>query len=245
MEIFKNIMKKLLFYSFLFLSFNVLGQDNKILIGVNFSPEYSYRMLKSTGKEHEEINIDNWIKHLNETETGKFGYTTGINAIYNFSKLFGIEIGVQYSVKGYQTKWTDLIFMVPEPGLPDKYKHRYEYGYIDVPLKANFTFGENKLRYIATAGFATNFLIEEKTIFVKKFGNKTEEQTNAKISSHTNKFNISSIIGAGVEYKISDKVSVRAIPSFKFGLIRTYDVPYISMYLWSAGIDIGIFYGIK
>ena len=240
-------MKKLLFCSFLFLSSNVLGQDNKILIGASFSPEYSYRTLKSTGKVNSfGMTDDDFVDLLNDREIGKFGFTTGISAIYNFSELFGIETGVQYSVKGYQTKWIEPNLLVEpnDPTVPDKWNFIYRYEYIDIPLKANFTFGKNRLRYIATAGITANFLIDAKEIFVGEYGDKTKKQKNFG-TSYCNNFNISPIIGAGIEYKITDKINIRAIPNFKYGLIKIYDDPYKSEHLWSAGIDIGIFYGIK
>lgn len=213
-------MKKLLFCSFLFLSFNVFGQEfNSFLIGASFSPEYSYRTL--TGINDELVNF------RNKNEIGKFGYTTGISIISNVSKLFGIEIGIQYSNKGYQTK-KPILIMMPEPWFPYERNVTYEYEYLDIPLKANFTFGENRLRYIATAGIIINF----------------------PISGNNSDFDFSPTIGAGIEYKITDKLILRAIPNFKHGilsngLVSSNNRKAYNEYLWSAGIEIGIFYGIK
>ena len=234
-------MKKLLLPFLLLLSINIFGQEfNKIQIAATFSPDYDYRTLKSTGKQDETGHTSNeMVDFLNDKDIGKFGFTTGVSAIYNFSKLFGIEIGVQYSDKGYQAKWREIELMEPNLVLY-KYKNISKYEYIDVPLKTNFTFGKNKLRYIATVGIAANFLIEAKAIS----DNETKKHTQI-TTSHYNKFNISPIIGAGIEYRISNKISLKAIPNFKYGLIKMYDTPYQSERLWNAGIDIGIYYGIK
>ena len=241
-------MKKLLFI-LLFLPAYLWGQSEfyKIQIGASFSPDYDYRTLKSTGKENEKITAKGTVDLRNDYEVGKFGYTTGISAIYNFSALFGIELGVQFSEKGYQTKVTKPTPMEKnDPAIPTNgWNFIYKYEYIDIPLKANFTFGKSRLRYIATAGFAANFLIEEKETTVMKFSEKTKKETYIRTSPYNNKFNISPVIGAGVEYNITNKISIRAIPNFKYGLMKIYDNPYMTTHLWNAGIDIGIFYGIK
>ena len=86
-------MKKLFFF-LLFLPTCLWGQGefSNIQIGASFSPDYNYRMLKSIG----EISyFDKMIDDKNNEKIGKFGYTTSINPIYNFSELFGLEIGVQ------------------------------------------------------------------------------------------------------------------------------------------------------
>ena len=244
-------MRKLLFILLFFPAY-LWGQSefSKIQIGVNFSPDYNYRTLKSTGN-----GFDDVIDFQNGHEVGKFGYTTGISAIYNFSKLIGIEIDVQFSEKGYQTKTMESIVIDPnDPAVPDKWNYRYKYEYIDVPLKANFTFGKKKLRYIATAGFAANFLIDVKSTFVEKYGNETKKQTEVITDAGHNKYNISPIIGAGIDYKINNKISVRAVPEFRYGLIKLYNNQYtsdvgerlsFSEHLWNIGLNVGIYYGFK
>ena len=74
---------------------------NKILIGYNFSSDYNYRSLKnSNNKPMTEVVIES----RNKTEIAKFGYTTGINILFNCTKNWGLETGLQYSNNGYQTK---------------------------------------------------------------------------------------------------------------------------------------------
>ena len=149
---------------------NIFGQEvakdasipdfNKIQVGVNFSPDYCFRTLKNNDGSLTSSSI---LKSRNENETGKLGYTTGINVIYNLKKSIGIEVGIQYSNKGYQTKMQDFTYgsmIDPRTGFvyntsgqtPIQGEFIYNDYYIDIPLKVNFCFGKKKIRFITSAG---------------------------------------------------------------------------------------------
>ena len=93
------------------LTINLYGQQkkikssssafNKIQLGVNFSSDINYRTLKNEG---ENSSTDIVLKARNENEIPKFGYTGGVSIGLNFNRFIGIETGIQYSNKGYQTK---------------------------------------------------------------------------------------------------------------------------------------------
>ena len=75
--------------------------DNKILIGYNFSIDNNYRTLKNNdGKAMTDIVIES----RNANEIAKFGYTTGFNLLFNCSKNWGFETGIQYSNNGFKQK---------------------------------------------------------------------------------------------------------------------------------------------
>lgn len=223
-------MKNLTFLLLLFLPIFIFAQNDfhKWQFGVTFSPDYAYRTL---------VNA----KNITSFDIGKLGYTTGINVNYNFSEMLGIEIGVQFSEKGYQTEEIPKDLLIINGLFSDRIKYIYQYKYIDIPLKANFTFGENKLSYIAVAGIIPNFLIDAKAIYSERYGNGPLKKIRDTETPDFNKFNVSTVIGAGIEYKISNEISLRAIPQFRFGLIKPHNI----LYLWNLGLEFGIFYGIK
>jgi hypothetical protein len=79
----------------------------KFQFGINFSPDFAYRVLKNNdGTSDKDFIID----VRNKTETIKLGYTAGVNVFFNIKKTIGLETGIQYSNKGYQIKKKDLIF---------------------------------------------------------------------------------------------------------------------------------------
>jgi hypothetical protein len=241
-------MKRVFILLTTFFSFAVKGQEskptkkfNRILIGVNFSPDYNYRSLKSNGGSPSGGLV---IESRNDIEIAKFGCTAGLNVCINFSKLAGLETGIQYSNKGYKTKNLDLVFGSPGPGLPTRSKFIYTYQYIGIPLKAKFTVGKGNIRFLSSAGFMTNFLLNTKTTNILEYTDgKTDKKSQSTTSEYKN-VDISPMISLGIDYKINDNIHLIAEPTFRYGVIKTRDAP-ITENLWNAGINIGFYYGLK
>ena len=238
-------MKQLLILLLTFSAATAFGQKskqgNKISIGYNFSPDYSFRILKNGDGNS---STDLVIKSRDNIEKAKFGYTTGLNVTFHFSDLLGFETGVQYSNKGYKTKEQDLTYFPPNTSLPNKATTNYSYQYIGIPLKAKFSFGKSKARFISSAGFMTNFLINVKQSTNYKYPDGKTEKKNQSSTSGFNKIDISPMVSIGVDYKLTDKIHLSAEPTFRFGLSKTKDAP-VKEKLWNAGLVFGISYDIK
>jgi Outer membrane protein beta-barrel domain len=214
----------------------------KILIGFNISPDYNNRILRNNdGAGTSGLIID----LRNKRETGRLGFTTGVNICFNFTKNMGFETGIQYSGKGYQIPTYDLVYAVPDPTAPVRAKFVYRYHYIDIPLKINITKGNGKLRFIAAAGITTNILIRamETTILEYAYNSKRDEMTSESPYNFKN-INISPTISLGIDYRINDKMNLRAEPTFRYGLLKNINAP-IAEHLWNAGLNMGFYYGLK
>ena len=111
----------------LFFSINLKAQQtkySKILIGFNFSPDYNYRALKNNdGKAMNDVIIES----RNKNEIAKFGYTTGLNLLFNCAKNWAFETGIQYSNDGYKTENQELSFGTPDETQPIKAQFIYSY----------------------------------------------------------------------------------------------------------------------
>lgn len=216
-------------------------QAQKILIGYNFSAGYSFRNIKnSDGSTSNGFTVNS----RNDIEVAKFGYSTGLNFCLNVSKYIAFETGIQYSNKGYQTKKQDLIYFPPNPSAPVKAKFSYAYQYLGIPLKAKFFFGKSNLRFVAGIGFTTSVLLNIKNSTAYEYaGGNTEKKTQSSTSGF-NKVDLSPMISAGIDYKLSHKMHVFAEPEFRYGLINTKDAT-ITEKLWSAGLNVGFYYVVK
>jgi Outer membrane protein beta-barrel domain len=238
-------MKQLLILVATLASLTILGQDTnptqKILIGFNFSPDYSSRTLKNNDGSS---SSDLVIKSRNDIEVAKFGFTTGLNVCFNFSQLVGFETGIQFSNKGYKTKNQDLIYFPPSPSSPTKSKTTYAYQYIGIPLKAKFSFGKSKVRFISSIGFMTNLLLNVKQTNNFEYSNgKTEKKTQSTTSGFK-KVDISPIISVGIDYKLNNKIHLLAEPTFRYGAVKTKDAP-VTENLWNTGLNVGLYYALK
>ena len=233
------------------ISFNSIGQEGinaiepiekkpkKVQIGVNISPDICYRTLKNNDGSSQ---TDQLIKEHNKQETYKIGYTAGLNLCYNIKKQFGIEAGIQFSNKGYQTRKLDFYSFPPDPNSPTKTKFIYNYNYLDIPVKINYTMGSKKIRFIASAGISTNILLNATETMVLVYPDKTDRnKTGAKWNYK--KVNISPLISAGIDYIINSKMNLRVEPAFRYGMLKIIDTP-ISAFLYSGGVNISFYLGI-
>jgi hypothetical protein len=226
-------------------SLTALGQNTnptqKILIGFNFSPDYSSRTLKNNDGSP---SSDLVINSRNDIEVAKFGYTTGLNVCFNFSQLVGFETGIQFSNKGFKTKSQDLTYFPPNPNLPTKSKSIYAYQYIGIPLKAKFSFGKSKVRFVSSVGFLTNFLLNVKQTTNYEYANGKTEKKSQSSKSGFNKVDFSPMVSVGVDYKLTNKIHLLAEPTFRYGGVKTKDAP-VTENLWSAGLNVGFYYALK
>lgn len=238
-------MKQLLVLISTLVSLTVQGQSTKplqkIFIGFNFSPDYGFRALKNNDGNP---STDIVINSRNDIEVAKLGYTAGLNACFNFSQLVGLETGIQFSNKGYKTKSQNLVYFPPNASLPTKSKTNYSYQYIGIPLKAKFSFGKNKVRFISSIGFMTNFLLNIKQTSNYEYSNGTTEKKSQSSKSGFKKVDISPILSVGVDYKLNNKIHLFVEPTFRYGVVKTKDAP-VTENLWSAGLNVGFYYVLK
>ena len=229
-------------------SFAAQGQENKpakhlkkIQVGINFSPDYDFRTLKNNDGSSSSGLV---IKSRNDAEAVKFGYTAGFNICISFSQLAGLETGIQYSNKGYKTKKQALFYIPPDPGLPVNSKSIYSYQYIGIPLKVKFGFGNGKLRFLSSVGLMANFLLNVKHTSIYEYADNRTEKKKQSTTAGYKKVDISPVISAGIDYKISSRIHLTAEPTFRYGILKTTDTP-VTEKLWSAGLNFGAYYSLK
>lgn len=247
----------------LLISFAAFGQDSlntkvnseskRLQFGLSISPDYCYRTLKNNdGSTNASAIID--IRDANETY--KIGYSAGVNMCYTISKKLAIELGVQYSKKGYAQKKTELTFgdlIDPRYGtvytssssaVPANFKLRYNHIYLDVPLRAIFCFGEKKIHFLASVGLAANFLLKATQTLILQDENGDTKRETSNQPYDFNTFNISPTFSIGVDYIISRKINLQVEPTFRYGLLKFIDAP-VTGYLWNAGLNFTCYYTLK
>ena len=232
-------MKLIFFLIITSITASLFGQENqidssiadfkKVQIGLNFSPDFCFRTLKN-----DDSSISPFITNSRNTrERGKLSFTTGLNVIFNFKKNIGIETGIQYSNKGYQTKLTDFTYT--------KAKLIYNYYYLDIPLKVNFAFGKKKIRLITSAGLTTNVFIKSTSEYDDVRSDKNRKST---LYDYKRWINLSSLVSFGIDWKLNSKNNLRVEPTFRYSIFKIVEAP-VGEYLWNAGINISYFFGLK
>ncbi len=242
-------MKNLTLFLLTLTAFSSYGQDKtketptadfkRVQIGINVSPDVCFRTLKNNdGSWSSDLVVD----QRNKMETVKVGYTAGLNVCFNIKKFVGLETGIQYSNKGYQTKKQDLIFGQPDPSLPKQSKFVYDFHCIDIPVKANFTIGKKKVRFFTSVGVTTNIFIKETQTSFLIYSDRTDKKTSPTNFDY-NKVNISPTVSVGIDYKINGRMNLRVEPTFRYGVLKIIDTP-VTGYLYSGGLNISYYFGL-
>lgn len=251
----KSVIIKPLFLLTLLLAFQVSysqEQDSiptktsKFSIGIAVSPEMGYRSFSPTSKGEKNDFLMNVSKPLIDSlESPKFCYSFGIYSTYQLSKRFSFELGVYYANKGY--KADDIIFTtVFYPEETEKGSIFYNYRYIDVPLNVNFYIINRKVKLFLSAGLTANILINQKNIvkidnFDTSFYNDRKPTRND-IAPFNMAFNGS----LGLEYELSQHVTLRLQPHYQRFLTTIDTSKWINdeytIKLYNYGIRLGVSY---
>lgn len=256
-------MKRLITFVAIIFSVAAFGQDalksktpteiKQLLFGINISPDYCNRTLKNNNGSHSSSMIIDLLKKIQES---KIGYSAGLNICYNISKKLGVELGIQYSNKGFAFKKSDLIFsdmIDPRFGYvysmwgsaePAKAKFIYNHIYLDVPVRAIFSLGEKRIHFVTSIGFTTNLFIKATQTSVFEFENGNTKRETHEQQYNFKSFDISPTISVGLDYTISNKINLQAEPTLRYGVLKIIEAP-ITGYLWNIGLNITCYYTLK
>lgn len=247
-------------------SFQVSGQEvipasngskdfSRFYVGINFSPDYCYRILDNNGGD---AMADKIIELREETEIPKYSFSTGVSVGYALTRHFAVEVGLQYSNKGYMQKFDEsnltygdmvdprygFLYEPAAPG-PEKIKFVYNHIYLDIPVRLIFNPGSSKFTFMSSLGLTPSVFLDatQTNVFVYENGDK-KISTNDQSFFTSKDFMLSATISAGVNYRINEKFRVAAEPTFRYGLTKITDST-ITAYLWSVGFNIGCYYSFK
>jgi hypothetical protein len=209
------------------------GTFKRFEIGISAAPEICYRtLLNNDGSE----NSSTIIKYRNENETVKMGFTGGLHLGYNFNERFGFQTGIQYANRGFSTKKIDIAGSLMDPVIPESLKYNYNYHYLEIPAKVNFSFGENQIRLTTSAGLSSAFLIKQSRTFIGYYKDTTTRQVFISNDPY-NRFNLFATISAGFEMHISPIISIKVEPTFRYGLLKITETP-VSGHWYSGGLNV-------
>ena len=227
-------MKKILILFLILICSFLNGQQNGqsgVSIRVYYSPDICYRFLSD----------DSWVADTrDENEIIKYGNSIGTGIICKLNPFIALELGIQYSTKGYQTKKNEVISSEPDSTLPDMIKEVYRYNYLGLPVRLSFIKEFNKFSLRSSLGLVNNGLLkhEYETISYNKDGSYFTATEG--IESY-NKFALTSVISIGIGYQISQLIEIQIEPTLQYDLLKIKDAP-METYLWNLGLNMSLTY---
>ena len=205
-----------------------------IEIGVSYSPDICYRKLKSDENSK-------WISDIRDTmEVAKLGYTAGLNIVYWYKNNISFETGLLFSDKGEKTKKYSL-GNFSSTKLPINNIDIHHYYYLAFPIKANYYFVNKKCKLFVTGGITTNLFLSQKNTSILGYSDRDSEKKTTKINSELSSINFSFLIGAGIDYPLSDKSNLKFEPSYSRSINSITSAP-VKSYLSAIGFKLGVYF---
>ena len=181
-----------LFFIFLIaFSFGSVAQT-KPAFGVYYNPAFTTSITSADGDL-------NWLKdEWSKLETGSMGYSVGAFAERSFSSKWSVRAGAGFSTYGERADSLNNLGI-------DKY--RTDYRFIEVPVIANYYFGENKYRRpYFSAGYTLNYFLN-KSITYSLVGSNREEKTVLK--GNEKSINHAVRLAIGFDFVLDKKWSIK------------------------------------
>lgn len=211
--------------------------NKKIAVGISLAPECSFRRIEMV---YQTIYTLSDYEYRIRSEVPSFSYTAGASLTYFIKKHLSVSMGVNFSQKGFSTERIEVITVdYPEGGL-GKVKIRYNYNYIEIPVKAQYLVGKKKARLVMECGLSPAFLLYKQAIKRYEYYNGEKRREKDKPNYINNTFNLFLNIGAGADIVLRENLSLRILPSFNYGLMRTGTVR-ITEHLWNSGLTVSGF----
>lgn len=231
-------MKVLISVLIVFSSILSFGQDpvveqHRFSAGLNFSPNYSYRVLKYRSE------LQYFVDTREESEHASFGFNTGLTAQYNMGALLELELGLQYSRQTNIFKnvpaYDDLSFT--SVGLVD---YQCRYYYLEIPVRLNYRVLNKKVFWYVTGGVSLNIFLKDKTKYWLTYnGGLKEVNTVENATVDPNSLVYAVIGGVGAGYNITEKFNLRLEPLFRYSLTPLEEAP-IDQHNYSVGTQLSL-----
>ncbi len=209
----------------------------KVLIGFSFSPDYSHRRLHNNDGN---AAADLVIAARNRVETGRIGFTAGLNLLLPLSQTVALETGLSLANKGYRTRNNGLITNFPDPAAPEKLRLAHAFRYLDIPVKILFQQGNNNLRFFVGAGAAANIFLSEKIKQTATYAGGNTVRTSSTNTNGIRSFGVSPMVSMGLAAQAGRTTVIRVEPIFRYSLSAISETP-VTAYLWNAGINFTLF----
>jgi hypothetical protein len=192
-----------------FISFQSFGQtDQKFHFGLKAVPALAWFKSDTKGLQ---------------SDGSKVGFAYGLVAEFNFGKNYAFATGLEVAYRGGKFKSE-----VTTPGLTMVTSTTANLEYLEIPITLKFKTNEiGAMTYYLQAGIQPGFNIRARADYSKDLqSNGTTNHSDSSdidIMDATNSFNLSMVIGGGLEYNLSGNTSLMAGVTFSNGLLDVLD----------------------
>lgn len=213
--------------------------QSQFTFGVVFSPEYCYRDLQ--GSNDTLIFFTEWLDSIQEA---KFGYTAGFTVSYKVLKYISIESGIMFSNKGFKMIYSDFSG-ASDPNDPllmrlSSINQTVSFYYLEIPVLSRFQIVSGKFIIAPAIGLSANIYLDSRLKSIIKYNDGTPDEKEIYEADNGKNFTLSVIAGIGIDYNLSDKLSIGIEPVYKRDIFKSNSSDTFNQYFYSFGANIGL-----
>jgi hypothetical protein len=135
----------------------------------------------------------------------------------------------------------NLSFEQPDPSIPNQAQYKYNYYFIDIPLKVNFTVGKRRIKFFSSVGLTTNLFIKETQTNIYIYSDRTDINTIRPSFTDFRKVNFTPTLSTGIDWSLHRNVNLRVDPNFQYTAFTMTNTP-LTGHLFSAGLKMSLYY---
>jgi hypothetical protein len=213
------------------------AQTSKWIVGLRFTPEYSYRSLIL---DHDVYYASFLANIKNKDEVPQWGCTSGIIAQYNFHKSLSAEMNILFVNRGYTDKLLSYGGEInSRSGFISSDEVYVKFKYIQMPLLLSYQIGSSKLHMNLAVGIVSGILVQYKKVW--HYPNGEESNDIQRNNPNINKFSLGTMAKVAVAYNLKDHWQISLAPTAYYSIAPTVVAP-VSERLYSFGIETGLSY---
>ena len=223
-------MKNLLLFFLWALAMPLFSQSNSA-VSVLVGGDYSSRVFYGNDLLEEQIG-----------DSRKTNYRFGFNYEYKLTERTWLKTGARYARVGFvDFTYEDLRWGTQHNGQGGfdttttrvDFRRTVDYSFIEIPAVIRFEFLEGKWQPFFEIGIGNNFYL--KTI-LKTTG--LFEETSKTKEKDVNKYQLSGVVSAGINYVLSEKYKLFLQPTYRHFITQVND-SFSEIHLINFGIEIG------
>ncbi len=211
-------------------------QEEKKYIGFTFSPDYWLRSPKPNP------NSQAIASFYNNFYIPQFSFRTGLVYGFNLNHKVSLEAALLYTNKSERTP--KLTYVSPTPTSPREVTIIFHDIYLDIPLKIKYFLMQKQDGLYIAGGFSPN-----KHMFTKQTSNILYNDGHTGTTTYYDipklLFNPNLILGVGFSSNITKKIFFKIEPTGRFLISSFMGNQQYGTYIYSFGIDVGLFYKLK
>ena len=192
-------------------------------------------------------HLDRIIALREEHESGRIGYSAGIDVSRDLGSRWSIASGLRFSDRGFRSHHSSVVIATDpvDPvlnGTSFRTDERFHYQYLSLPVMLRSNIGKGRIQFTPAIGIQADLLTAQYSMLEYQFSNASavSEKETDRFSDYTD-LGLSACMELGVIMMIRKAWGIRFAPRACYQITPIADTPIVG-HLYEIGLALGATY---